>query len=127
MKKLVCILALLGLSQFGFSQDVKESINWVRQHANNFDHVACPTLNIFAEDIEIDENQFKIKTEYDGSVAVKWEELEEVEKDEHYIYLISRNKAKNEPIKIKLFIGNQEYRNNYVNKFQAIAKSNRNA
>lgn len=126
MKKLICIIALVGLAKLGLAQDAKTSINWIKQNANSFDHVACPTLNIFAEDIDINDIEFKIKTEQDGEVSVKWDELEDVTKDEHYIYLISRNKIKNEPIKIKLFIGNQEYRSNYMKEFQKVAKSNRN-
>ena len=126
MKKIILtVSALVGLSNLAAAQNYQQTVNWLKDNVGRIDHVSCPTIQLYGDNLEINENGVKL---YDDnqSCAIEWTGIKDIEKTKDYIYLISENTINEKPIVLKFFINNQEDDIHFTEAFKHIRNLNKN-
>ena len=126
MKKIILtVSALVGLANFASAQNYQQTVNWLKDNVGRIDHVNCPTIQLFGDNLEINENGVKL---YDDnqSCAIEWDEIRDIEKSKDFIYLISEKTINEKPIVLKFFINNQEDDVHFTEAFKHIRNLNKN-
>jgi hypothetical protein len=108
MKKFILtVVALVGFNNFLAAQDYQQTVNWLKDNIGQIDHVNCPTIQLYGNNLEINDSGVKLYDE-NQSCKIEWSEIKDVEKSREFIYLISEKTIDNKPIVLKFFINNED-------------------
>ena len=124
MKKFILtVVALVGFNNFLAAQDYQQTVNWLKDNIGQIDHVNCPTIQLYGNNLEINDSGVKLYDE-NQSCKIEWSEIKDVEKSREFIYLISEKTIDNKPIVLKFFINNNDTEIHFTHAFKFMKNLN---
>lgn len=109
LKKIITSALILVAFINTYAQEgIERNIEWLRTNANRIDHVHCPTSNFFGEIYEVNEEGVKLSSvASDENCSIKWTDIDEIELEGGYLFLISNEYIGNRPVALKFHTKNE--------------------
>lgn len=109
LKNLFAVLFLVIINNSTFAQEgVERNIEWLKLNSNRLDHVHCPTSNFFGDIYDVNNEGVKLYNEAgDQQCSIKWEDIDEIELEGGYLFLISNEYIGNRPMALKFYTKNE--------------------
>lgn len=121
MRKLITVVAFLGLVSTTFAQTETETLTWLKSNVKNLDHVNCPTINLYGSHLDFTDDAVRLFDE-NSSCEIKWEDVTDVTNKGEFFYIVTNETVENKPLELKFYVHDTNTTDQFIKALHKMAE-----